>query len=120
MPIWMVLWVHLRSAPLLQELKTMVWAEIPSQPAAFRAASRARLRAHPRRYDARSQFSPKGFGGQFRSARALCLWAGQSLAIQDRGGQGRFGQFMVSMLSKITPIALLSSTYVCSGVTVRT
>src|SRR6266851_3387396 len=92
---WIVLWVQMRSAMVLAELKAATGSNIWAWPAIFRASSRARHGAHPRRINTSSQFSPRGFGGQFRSARALCERAGQSLTIQDRWGQGRYGKLLV-------------------------
>src|SRR5260221_14778244 len=117
MLIWIVLWVQLRSVMLLKKLKAVA-GRLPA-PFVFRAASRARFRAHPRRFDARSQFSQRGFGGQFRSARVLSSWARQSLVIQDRGGQGRFGKFALHNL-RLVPVLPLGGTFACSGVTCRT
>jgi len=85
---WIVLWVQLRSATLLGELKAATGSKVWAWPAVFRASLRAQNRAHPRQMITSSQFSPRGFGGPFRSARALFVRAGQSLAIQDRLGAG--------------------------------
>src|SRR5664279_958468 len=116
---WIVLWVQLRSATLLEELKASTGSHVRVWPAIFRALSRARYGAHPRQLDARSQFSPKGFGGQFRSARALFVRADQSLTIQDRWEQVRYGKLPV-ISRRSARHALLSGSIACSGVTCRT
>src|SRR5579859_1460745 len=125
MPIWMVLAVQLRSAALLEELKALAGALLALWQKPFRAASAARLWANarfwaqPRLYDARSQFSQQGFNGPFGLAFAPIPIDGRSLAIQERGGQGRFGRFDPRRTC-LTRCARPSGSRLCSGLYCRT
>src|SRR5579859_1992239 len=125
MPIWMVLTVQLRSATLLEELKALVGTLLAPWRKAFRATSAARLWANarfwaqPRLYDARSQFSQQGFNGRYGLAFAPIPIDGRNLAIQERGGQGRFSRFdpRTTCLTRCAPP---SGSRVCSGLYCRT
>src|SRR5215467_5423245 len=93
---WTLVCIHLRSAALLEELKAMARKGLIRSATAFGEAFAARYRAHPRLFEARSQFRLQGFGDQHGSARALHKVNRQSLAFQDRRAQRRIGlwQFM--------------------------
>lgn len=119
---WMVLWVQMCSGTLLtllRRLKATVEVRTKAQQAFFRALSRAQQWAHPRLFDARSQFSSQGFGAPFGLARALWLWGGQGLAIQDRWGQGRHDMFGARCWRRHW-FALPSGSLAYSGVSSRT
>ena len=116
---WIVLWVQLRSVTLLMELGIFGRDYVASWPMALRAAPRAPLGALPRLTAVRSQFSSRGFGGQFGSARALCSLAGQRFAIQDRLGQGSVGKLCV-LCRRISRFALPGGSFVFSGAASRT
>ena len=104
---------------LLQRLKATVEVRTRAQQAFIRALSRAQGWAHPRLFDARSQFSSQGFGAPFGLARALSLWGSQGLAIQDRWGQGRHG-LLGARCWREHRFALPSGSLAYSGVSSRT
>ena len=119
MLIWMEVWIQLCSATLLKELKAVGRALMPVAQAALRAAPAARFGAHPRLFDARSQFSLQGFGNQLGLAGALRPMTPQGLAIQDRGVRGRIG-LMAGCPVVLRRVARTCGMSVRSGLSCRT
>src|SRR5438094_3156010 len=120
---WIVLMVQVCSETVLTLPKRMIAAvetRTRVQQPFFRALSRARtIWAHPRLFDARSQFSSQGFGALFGSARGLGLWGGQGLAIQGHLGQGR-NRRLGAHCWRRARFALSSGSFANSGASGRT